>query len=473
MDLVSRLPDEVLCHILSFLTTKETALTSVLSKRWLNLWTLVPDLDIDDSVFLHPEEGKRDRPEIIQSFMDFVDRIISLQGNSPINKVSLKCQTGVDSDNLDFWIQNVLARGVSDLDLCIVFGDRYWLSSSGFESNKLVKLKIGSGIDLGWWTESIFLPMLKTLVLDSVEFCVDKFAILLPACPALEELDMANIKGLDSDETVSSASLKTLKIKSSVGSGTFSFDTPSLVYLGYSDSVAEDYHLANLQNLFEARINLVVTKDQIERARAPNNDWLEDDEDDVALRLGNVAKLMYGIRNVQKLCLTSSTLEVLSLCCESMPVFNNLKLLRLRRGESRWQAVPVLLKNCPHLDTLSIVDLSHCVPDTFEDVCDCISQEDKVCPRSTCPVKRLEIEGFRGTMREIKIIKHFLDYFPCLKEIEISDQGYGLTQPDVPEVIDLQVQMMKLYKKSLTCNVEIMVCESLYNKLTAQILRRT
>lgn len=70
-------------------------------------------------------------------------------------------------------------------------------------------------------------------------------------------------------------------------------------------------------------------------------------------------------------------------------------------------------------------------------------------------------------MKEIKIIKHFLDYFPCLKEIEITVQGYGPTQPDVPEVIDLQVQMMKLYKKSLSCNVEIMVCESLYNKLNA------
>jgi len=128
--------------------------------------------------------------------------------------------------------------------------------------------------------------MLKTLVLDSVEFCVARFEILFPACPALEELEMANIKVLDSDATVSSASLKTLKIDSSVGSGSFSFDTPNLVYLGYSDFVAEDYPLANFQNLFEARINLVVTKDQIERARAPNNGWLEDDEDDIALRLG-------------------------------------------------------------------------------------------------------------------------------------------------------------------------------------------
>lgn len=88
MDLVSSLPEEVLCHILSFLSTKEAALTSVLSKRWLSLWTLVPNLDVDDSVFLHPEEGKREREGMLQSFMDFVDRVLALQEDSPIKRFS-------------------------------------------------------------------------------------------------------------------------------------------------------------------------------------------------------------------------------------------------------------------------------------------------------------------------------------------------------------------------------------------------
>jgi len=77
MDLFSSLPDEVLCHILSFLTTKEAALASVVSKRWRNQFALVPNLDID-------EEGKREREEILLSFMDFVDNVLALQADSPI-----------------------------------------------------------------------------------------------------------------------------------------------------------------------------------------------------------------------------------------------------------------------------------------------------------------------------------------------------------------------------------------------------
>lgn len=76
MDLLRSLPEDVRVRILSFLTTKEAALTSILSKKWRNLFALVPCLDVDDSVFLHPEEGNLTLTlRIMHSFMDFVDRV--------------------------------------------------------------------------------------------------------------------------------------------------------------------------------------------------------------------------------------------------------------------------------------------------------------------------------------------------------------------------------------------------------------
>ena len=47
--------------------------------------------------------------------------------------------------------------------------------------------------------------------------------------------------------------------------------------------------------------------------------------------------------------------QVLSQCCDSMPVFNNLKFLSVTSEEGRgWQAMPALLRNCPHLETIII-----------------------------------------------------------------------------------------------------------------------
>ncbi|CAI9113159.1 OLC1v1013708C1 [Oldenlandia corymbosa var. corymbosa] len=44
---ISQLPDEKLCCILSFLMLNEAGRTSVLSKRWKNVWTYTDDLEFD------------------------------------------------------------------------------------------------------------------------------------------------------------------------------------------------------------------------------------------------------------------------------------------------------------------------------------------------------------------------------------------------------------------------------------------
>ncbi|ESQ51021.1 hypothetical protein EUTSA_v10022609mg [Eutrema salsugineum] len=396
MDLIGSLPDEVLCHILSFLTIKEAALTSILSKKWRNLWALVPNLDIDDSVFLHPEEGKREREGIIQSFMDF--------------RFSLKCKTGIDTDRVNFWICNVLQRGVTNLELVLDFPRdnddldseyMYFLPKEMFVSSKLVELSLRSEFGVDWWRggTATFLPMLKTLSIESDGVLLgDKLDVFLSAFPVLEELSISDIEWLDWDETASSASLRKLSIYASGfedwrNPKSISFDIPGLVCLEYSDFVAADYP---------------------KLIRAPN------DEDDVMLRLRNVWKLISGIRNVQRLLLSAVTLELLSLYYVSMPVFNNLKVLRIRSdADLGWQAMPVLLRNCPHLETLVLEGLLHYVTDKCGDVCDCISREDKGRSLLSCPVKKLQIKGFQGTVREKEMIRHFLESFPCLEEMEV------------------------------------------------------
>ncbi|CAH8269101.1 unnamed protein product [Arabidopsis lyrata] len=470
MDLFSSLPEEILCHILSFLTTKEAALASVVSKRWRSQFALVPNLDIDDSVFLYPEEGKREREEILQSFMDFVDNVLALQGDSPIKKFSLKCKTGVHPRRVDGWICNVLQRGVLDMDLFIDFDEEYFMPRKLFFSETLVELKLRCSLGVNWWVAwarlGTVLPMLKTLIFDSAWIRCDTIEMFLHTFPVLEELSMSFNEW---DETVSSASLRKLSIWTTgcedfSNPKSISFDIPSLVYFAYCDIVAEDYPKVNLTNLVEARISLLLTEDQIKRRRAPNSD-----EDDVLLRLRNGWKLMSGIRNVQKLYISLDTLEVLYLCCKSIPVFNNLKLLHVKTAANEgWQGMPALLRNCPHLETLVFEGLRHFVTDKCGDACDCVSREDKGRSLASCPVKKLQIKGFRGTIRELEMIKHFLESFRCLEKVEIYAEEKGRTDLEVPGVRELIAQMLRLYNEFYSCDVQFLVRSSLDKKWTAQ-----
>ncbi|ESQ44192.1 hypothetical protein EUTSA_v10006398mg [Eutrema salsugineum] len=452
MDLFSSLPDDLLCHILSFLTTKEAALTSVLSKRWRHLFAF----------------GKREKEGILGSFMDFVDRVLALQGDSPIEKFSLKCKTVVDSDRVDGWICNALQRGVSKLDLFIDFQNMYWLRQEVSVSRTLVELKVGRGFDLHWWPENTCcLPKLKTLVLDSTVLRCGQFRMLLLGCPALEVLDMTKILWMDTNVTVSSPILKKLTIDlhgyiNVASLKSLSLDAPSLVYFYYCDALAEDYPQVNLKNVVEAQIHLLVTQGQIEQARALNNDLLEGD---VFPGIGNVRKLVSGIKNVQELYLSPDTLEVLSRCCEAMPVFNNLKLLAIYSDMDRgWQAMPGLLRNCPHLETLIIEGLLHYVTDKCGDACDCIyrdciPQEDRGRSLRSCPVKKLEIYEFGGTIRELEMIRHFLKYFRCLKEMKIYAEEDSPTLFKDPEIVERVGKMMYLYNRLYTCNVQFLASE--------------
>ncbi|XP_020206938.1 putative FBD-associated F-box protein At5g56820, partial [Cajanus cajan] len=49
VDRINNLPDDVICHILSFLKMRKAITTSILSTRWRLIWTFVPTLDFEDN----------------------------------------------------------------------------------------------------------------------------------------------------------------------------------------------------------------------------------------------------------------------------------------------------------------------------------------------------------------------------------------------------------------------------------------
>ncbi|XP_015575332.2 F-box/LRR-repeat protein At3g03030-like [Ricinus communis] len=79
-DRISKLPESIQCHILSFLFTNEAVTTSILCKRWRLVWTSLSVLSFHDYSYMKEEEMK--------SFVDFVNRVLILHAN-PVEEIEL------------------------------------------------------------------------------------------------------------------------------------------------------------------------------------------------------------------------------------------------------------------------------------------------------------------------------------------------------------------------------------------------
>ncbi|KAJ1430317.1 Leucine-rich repeat domain superfamily [Sesbania bispinosa] len=78
-DFISRLPDEVLSSIISFLPIDEGVKTSILSKRWTSVWKKTPHLDFDAKRMIYPLTGLNISPKNHSDFTldsDYVKGIL-------------------------------------------------------------------------------------------------------------------------------------------------------------------------------------------------------------------------------------------------------------------------------------------------------------------------------------------------------------------------------------------------------------
>lgn len=82
VDRISNLPNDILIQILSSLPTKQAFLTSILSKRWKNLWCYVPDVEFMEA----KDSGSKDS---FDEFVYYVLRSRQTAGNHSIRSFIL------------------------------------------------------------------------------------------------------------------------------------------------------------------------------------------------------------------------------------------------------------------------------------------------------------------------------------------------------------------------------------------------
>ncbi|XP_045831574.1 putative FBD-associated F-box protein At3g50710 [Trifolium pratense] len=176
IDRISNIPDDILCHILSFLPTKDSFSTTLLSKRWSSLFKLLTALDFSDY-------SVSDNKESYLHFWQFVDTItLSTQLIKRI-LLTITCHRHHDCFKFDRWIETIKRHPVENLQISFSI----LLPSSIFRFSTLVVLKLLK-VTISVDNISVNLPSLKTLHLFLVYFKNrDNFNNVLNGCPILED----------------------------------------------------------------------------------------------------------------------------------------------------------------------------------------------------------------------------------------------------------------------------------------------
>ncbi|WVZ15701.1 hypothetical protein V8G54_013267 [Vigna mungo] len=181
-DLISSLPDEIICYILSFLPSPQVIATSVLSKRWNFLWRSVPSLDfyIDNKDFWY------------SSLCSF---LVS-HGDKPFYRIRLRCYCSLHiTESMEIQIQTALSgsRSVQILDLyCRWSTSNFVIPSVVFSFKTLVTLKLEQiRVEC---VSFVDLPLLKILHLKNIIYPLKIDLLeLLSACPNLEDLKVKRL----------------------------------------------------------------------------------------------------------------------------------------------------------------------------------------------------------------------------------------------------------------------------------------
>ncbi|GLT89956.1 hypothetical protein SLE2022_079130 [Rubroshorea leprosula] len=389
---INDFPDEILCHIISFLPINDAVRTSILSRRWSYLFTLISNLNIE---FNENELRK------VMRFISVVDRVLFLSRKPCIKRFRLKCYQVLDPWCIDGWIHALMSHMVQELDLSIEAKQFYGLPlpMSLFSCKSLMILKLDlplQSCDFKVPTEAC-LPNLKVFHLKGFVFSDDESSDrLFSSCPTLEDLALqwCYLRVGCHKFSVSNPSLKRLTITSVVTDFLLEqkvelvINAPRLVYVEHSSSNFHSHQFVDVQLLAEAVVYLAVATD-----------------------------LFNGLKNVQSLQISSDSLLILACHRVPLPPFGKLTELKIVGGEFHTIGLCHFLMHCYQLETLIFQKIS-----------------DEWGPRTWAlaahllasfwnHVKEIKILSFGGEEAHMKLVQYFLNNALVLEKLTIHITG--------------------------------------------------
>ncbi|KAL8048827.1 hypothetical protein ABFX02_07G092200 [Erythranthe guttata] len=220
VDRISHLPAEVRIHILSLLSLKEAARTSVLSFRWLHLWKYTPSLDFVESDVSRSELVSSAGPK----YVNMVNRVVESHKSPTIKEFKIYFPLGASYTNsISQWLEFAFSRHVQRLELHLDDPDfRSYGSCSCLPEQLLAR----SNMILNF-------NSLKELSLKNVQLSGGAIEFFIHNCTRLEKLIVdspgENVSKLE--VCGSSLVLKHLEIVSFVGLESLKISAPRLTSL--------------------------------------------------------------------------------------------------------------------------------------------------------------------------------------------------------------------------------------------------
>ncbi|XP_071939708.1 F-box protein At4g22280 isoform X1 [Coffea arabica] len=482
VDRLSALPDCVLLYILSRFCfyTKSAAATSVLSKRWRNLFVLLPEIDL----YFFADEDVSDRDRLYSDFINFTNRVIRQRNEAPIRRIRLVLSHFSERHRMLFeWLLISVAAAFSlsiiqELEILIVI-DRTTkpLSISVppeiFTCKTLVSLSLKLGV---YWTvpDLVCLPNLKVLGLDMFklvdEACIGKF---LQGCPLLEQLELSMRPfnhERDADEHIE---VNFFKISSPV------LKRVILCFQGVESeftTVVESNSLEHLSFLLDGQHKVAIDAPNL-RSLKLHGDLLEVDIIQNLISLDNALleidflchmrtrsaiiscserafKFFRGLQNVKSISFSESFLIALYFSQRVLPTFRNLIKLQLDPfdcpafpRECMSSILSSLFESSPNLEVLIFSEVSYnghlyctlisvvlCSPlctsnaqvsknyFSKDEELNSVFHEALPLVLVEC-LKEIEIGNFKGEEHELKLVEFFLESGKSLKKMTLF--GYA------------------------------------------------
>ncbi|KAJ0624501.1 putative F-box domain, FBD domain, leucine-rich repeat domain superfamily [Helianthus annuus] len=338
-DFISKLHDSLLLQILSLLPQSDATRTRILSNRWKNLCSFLPNLH-----FVMPFCSNIEQ---VNKFHDSVDQTLALRGGIPIRMFHLYCSKNCNYNRVHDSLCNVVNCKVQELDIRFP-NDRFRFRFCWdlFRTcGSLVRLTLRGGFVLNVPEVDVLFPCLKSISLVSIVYLRDVcFKNLISGCPVLEELYVERqlIGELDGMEScmVISPSLKKLRLSFALsGSGRGNFrvviDAPRLEYLSVLDVMPTSYSLLTEPlSLTEAHL----------KVQTGGGDF-------------HVAQLVTCLSNVKVLTLNDSTLTAfINVHNLDMPVFPNLVEFAIGLDVfCSWSMLPTFFNKMPNVEHITFL----------------------------------------------------------------------------------------------------------------------